>query len=296
MNFKYLIPFGKMKYSSLSLFASSSIFMASFCPTSSSAQSSEASLLQRVETQAQRIAQLEAELTQLRQQVGVAQPVTTPQAPPKSLATKPASSGGSSYVVQQGETLSSIARKHKVSVTALTDANQLGAPDQIKLGQSLTIPGSGSETSSSAVATPAAAAPGKTAPYTVQKGDTLSSIARAHGSSISAIITENNLANPNSLALGQRLLVPGATKSVSAPAQNVASKSGKSSYGQREFPSGYAYYTVIPGDNLYSIARVFGTSQQELERLNGLSAGSSIRPNQQILVPMDNYAGPYRTS
>jgi LysM repeat protein len=288
-----------MKYSSLSLLASSAILMFSLSDSTSSAQSSQATLLQQLEAQNKRIAQLEAELSHLRQQVGIAQPVA-PATTPKVPAAKPAppSPGGQSYIVQQGETLSSIARKYNVSVSQLTAANRLGAPDQINLGQSIVIPGQSAAAPSSAQ--PAApsnpAPPANTVSYTVGTGDTLSSIARAHGSSVSAIITENNISNPNALALGKTLRIPGATKSVSSSAKSTASNSGQSSYGQREFPSGYAYYTVIPGDNLYSIARIFGTTQQELERLNDLSSGASIRPNQQILVPMNNYSGPYRTS
>ena len=55
------------------------------------------------------------------------------------------------YVVQAGDTLYSIARRHGVKVEALVAANQLADEDVIREGQALTIPG--------APATPTPAAP-----------------------------------------------------------------------------------------------------------------------------------------
>ncbi|MEM7145382.1 MAG: LysM peptidoglycan-binding domain-containing protein [Verrucomicrobiota bacterium] len=292
-----------MKYSSLCLLASSAIFLQSLITPDTHAQPSQASLLQHLEAQDRRIAQLETELAELRAQIGyttkTATPAPTSPAPTKTTAparpSPPPAAGGKTYVIQQGETLHAVARKHNVSISQLIAANNLVSPDNIQLGQTLVIPGAHppAPSQSSTAAPQAPAEPTRTANYTVRRGDTLSSIARAHGSSVSAIITENNMANPNALALGQSLRIPGATKTVAATPSSASSSPASD---KNRFPSGYAYYTVIPGDNLYSIARVFGTSQQELERLNNLSPGASIRPNQQIIVPMANYSGPYRTS
>ena len=45
--------------------------------------------------------------------------------------------------------------------------------------------------------------------YKVKSGDTLSSIAAKYGTSVSAIASENHLANPNVIQVGQRLHVDG---------------------------------------------------------------------------------------
>lgn len=58
------------------------------------------------------------------------------------------------------------------------------------------------------VATPAPAP--DTAVYTVERGDTLSAIARRHGVSATALAEANQLADPHRLAPGQRLVVPAA--------------------------------------------------------------------------------------
>ena len=41
--------------------------------------------------------------------------------------------------------------------------------------------------------------------YTVKRGDTLSRIAKTHGTSVSALVSANGIANPNALSVGQRL-------------------------------------------------------------------------------------------
>ncbi len=44
--------------------------------------------------------------------------------------------------------------------------------------------------------------------HVVQKGETLSTIAKQHGISADALAKANNLANPNALQIGQKLVIP----------------------------------------------------------------------------------------
>lgn len=60
--------------------------------------------------------------------------------------TVPAPVSGSTYRVASGDTLYSIARRYNVNVNALTSANNLGQSTNIKIGQSLIIPGHGQST------------------------------------------------------------------------------------------------------------------------------------------------------
>jgi LysM repeat protein len=82
--------------------------------------------------------------------------------------------GGETYVVKSGDTLSKIAKKHGVSLKALRAANaSIASTDHIKVGEQLTIPAKG-ETAPTATTTdtsappvvpmPAPPAPGSTAP------------------------------------------------------------------------------------------------------------------------------------
>jgi LysM repeat protein len=58
---------------------------------------------------------------------------------PNYASVVPVSDGGSSYKVRRGDTLWSIARKHRVTVAELKRANNLGS-STIKPGQTLVIP------------------------------------------------------------------------------------------------------------------------------------------------------------
>jgi len=108
-------------------------------------------------------------------------------APSQSRST----SSSGRYEVQRGDTLSSIARRHGTSVTALKQANNIQNVRSLRVGQQLRIP-SGSRGYVS---------------HRVRSGQTLSSIARSYGSSVSAIQAANGLRGSN-IRVGQVLKIP----------------------------------------------------------------------------------------
>jgi len=112
-------------------------------------------------------------------------------------------SGGSSYTVKPGDTLSGIAGRYGTSVSALQQANNISNPSLILVGQKFTIPGSGSAAPS------APSSGGGGASYTVKPGDTLSGIAGRYGTSVSALQRANNISNPSLILVGQKLTIPG---------------------------------------------------------------------------------------
>ncbi|HZY45171.1 MAG TPA: LysM peptidoglycan-binding domain-containing protein [Anaerolineae bacterium] len=109
------------------------------------------------------------------------------------------------YVVQAGDTLYSIAQRYGIDVNALAETNGLINPDQIYVGQSLTIP------SPSAAST--STGPSVNRIHAVQKGETLFSIAVTLGTSIRAIAEANHFSNTNWVLIGQQLVIPISTKS-----------------------------------------------------------------------------------
>lgn len=121
-------------------------------------------------------------------------------------------SGGSSpdattHIVQRGESLAAIARRYGLTVADLVSANRMSNANSLQAGTLLRVadappppPGVMSSGSSSAPGT-----------YTIQRGDTLSSIALRHGTTITTLVRENNLTDPNRIFAGQRLSVPGAS-------------------------------------------------------------------------------------
>jgi LysM repeat protein len=128
------------------------------------------------------------------------------------------------YTVQSGDTLSSIARAHGVTVQAIVEANNIANPNLIIAGQVLTIPGvSGlADISSSAGATPTPApvASPNDETYTVQPGDSLSKIAALKGVTVQAIAEANGIEDLNLIRVGQVLIIPG-TAGATGPAANT---------------------------------------------------------------------------
>jgi LysM repeat protein len=129
---------------------------------------------------------------------------------------------GGIHVVQRGETLSQIARRYGVSMTALAQANGISNPNFIYSGQRLTIPGASGGTSSGG-----ASASGGV--HVVRPGENLSSIAARYGASVTTLARANGIANPNHIYVGQRLTIgSGAASSAPRPAPSQpAASSGR---------------------------------------------------------------------
>lgn len=110
------------------------------------------------------------------------------------------------YVVQWGDTLASIARRFNTTYTAIAQANNILNPNLIYAGQTLIIPTDGG--TPPPPAPPPAPGPGTT--YTVQPGDTLYRISVRFGVTVQAIAQANGIANVNLIYVGQVLQIPGA--------------------------------------------------------------------------------------
>lgn len=118
---------------------------------------------------------------------------------------------GQVYIVRLGDTLFKIAQRFNLSTRQLAEANGITNPALIYEGQSLTIPGAPAADATPAPAQPTAvptAAPATGGTYTVQVGDTLFKIAVRFKTTTAALISLNELANPNVIYVGQTLKVP----------------------------------------------------------------------------------------
>ena len=121
---------------------------------------------------------------------------------PTAAFAAPEQQGGNVHIVRRGETLSSIAQQHGVSLQALAQANGIRNRNRIYVGQRLVIPGRGSVNPSQ----PATSGGGV---YVVRRGDTLSAIARRYGVTLAALMSQNGIRNANRIYIGQRLAIPG---------------------------------------------------------------------------------------
>lgn len=115
------------------------------------------------------------------------------------------------YVVGAGDTLSALAQRFGVSVDGLVARNSLPSADQIYVGQSLSIPETGA-TSVGGASSPGGAT-ARTGSHLVAAGETLGLIAARYGTTVDALVRANNLASPNLVWAGIRLVIPGAVSS-----------------------------------------------------------------------------------
>ena len=208
-------------------------------------------------------------------------------------------SGSNYYVVKKGDSLWSIARANGLTVDELKSLNNLSS-NVLHVGDTLLI--------SSADST---GDDGNDNYYVVKSGDTLWSIARKYNLSVNELKALNNLSS-NVLSVGQRLIVgkessndyvvsAGDTLWAIARKFNVSVDDIKAlnnlssnnlsigmilkiplySNKQNEETN---VYVVKSGDSLWSIARMFNSTVDEIKSLNSLKS-NVLKIGQRLVVP-----------
>ena len=115
------------------------------------------------------------------------------------------------HTVRRGETLMCIARAYNVDPDAIIAANKIQNANKIYVGQRLSIP---DNIWKDAYAGKTCERQFENKPsvclesYTVQRGDTLSKIARSYGVTVNALVEANKIQNANRIYVGQVLCIP----------------------------------------------------------------------------------------
>jgi membrane-bound lytic murein transglycosylase D len=117
--------------------------------------------------------------------------------------------------------------------------------------------------------------------HVIQRGDTLSALARRYGISTADLAAANQLTLRSRLRLGQELVVPPSPGRERAlpPAEVQLAANGSATQSR----SGSTTYVVRRGDTLYGIARRFGLSVESLKSLNRLTI-NRIFPGDRLQV------------
>ncbi|MAT05737.1 MAG: hypothetical protein CL424_11930 [Acidimicrobiaceae bacterium] len=199
-------------------------------------------------------------------------------------SSSPSSSPSSTYTIVAGDSLSGIAGRHGVSLTALLRANDLQISSLILPGRRLTIPGGGAPTGSAADSpnsAPAAAptATAGTATYQIRSGDSLSGIASKHGVRLGDLLRVNGLQISSVIHPGRLLKLPaGATvpATTTTPTPAPAAPSA---------PTSSKTHTVVAGNSLSGIAATYGVTLGKLLEVNGMRVDSLILPGQTLKLP-----------
>jgi len=185
-----------------------------------------------------------------------------------------------SYTVVRGDTVSRIASRFGLRTADVLALNGLGWSSVIYPGQVLKL-SAAAAAAPTAPTTPAPRSTGSGA-YTVQRGDTISSIAKRHGVTTNAVLSANGLGWSSIIYPGQRISVPGGA----APAASTPPAPTTPAPAPPAAPSaGGAAYTIVAGDTISAIAKRHGVSVNAVLAANGLGASSIIYPGQTITVP-----------
>ena len=161
------------------------------------------------------------------------------------------------YIVKSGDTLYSIAKKFNIKVDNLKEANNLTS-NMLSLNQQLIIPKISNKEDYLL--------------YTVKKGDNLYNIANSYNTTVSDIMSLNNLSS-NILSIGQTLKIP--LKEV-----------------ETSNSTEYTEYTIKKGDSLYSISKTYGVPIDEIMKYNGLTS-NLLNVGKVIRIPLSNNTKTY---
>ena len=151
----------------------------------------------------------------------------------------------STYIVKSGDSLYSIAKKYNTTVDEIKKLNNLTS-NSLSIGQILNIPLSEVVLVNE---------------YIVKSGDSLYSIANKYNTTVNELKSLNNLSN-NTLSIGQVLKLPKVDEIVTVNE-----------------------YIVKSGDSLYSIAKKYNTSVDELKSLNNLTS-NMLSVGQKLNIPV----------
>jgi LysM repeat protein len=128
-------------------------------------------------------------------------PIITPAPQPAPATTS------QEYSVAKGDSFYSIGKKFGVTASAIAKANAGVDSTRLKVGQKLQIPASATTPSPVAAPDSPAATGGAPETYVVKTGDTLTRVARTHGTTAAALRDLNGL-KTDRINVGQKLKVP----------------------------------------------------------------------------------------
>lgn len=188
--------------------------------------------------------------------------------------------GYHNYTIQRGDSWSIIAHRYGVDVATLKRVNNKKS-NLLHPGQRIVVPtrkGAPSMTAARSDNTSrtqtASRVPKQRAStvsaYRVRSGDTMYSLSKRFGASVSSLMRANGMSSARDLRAGMQLRVPG---SAAAPRSTASTSSA---------PNRRTVYRVRTGDTVWSIARNFQVSPYKLLEWNDLSKQSVLRPGDQI--------------
>ncbi len=193
----------------------------------------------------------------------------------------------SSHTVEPGESVYGISQKYGIKLKQLYKKNHLKPGQEIKPGEVISLQKKSGHTPALLENTqiqnsnpePVAATPldREAGIHTVKPGETLYSISRLHGISVDSLKHWNNLSSA-SISPGQVLLLTGQISDAQDPLDEDTRKTLNTI---KQFNA--TYHIVLKGETLFSIARLYGITTEELKTMNTLSS-DNLSIGQKLMV------------
>ncbi len=117
--------------------------------------------------------------------------------------------------------------------------------------------------------------------YVVKSGDSLNSISRKFSTTPPVLQQVNNL-NSDLIRIGQRLLIPSASKGSDAYALSASQRLERKQSRERE--GNKVQYTVRKGDTFWDIAREHRVSVRQVAAWNGMAPGDPLMPGKKLVI------------
>ncbi|MPW79733.1 lytic transglycosylase [Moraxella catarrhalis] len=199
-----------------------------------------------------------------------------------------------SYTVRAGDSLTSVAATHGLTVGQLASYNNLANDAHILIGQRLWLvagkvkrqPVSAQQTSQAAQSTKNNQSTQSTATHRVQSGESLTAIARRYNISLHALAKENGLSVTDGVLIGQTLKLPSDAKAESSTPSRLGNTKNNSTRTPANTNIGITEnYTVRSGDSLTMLSNRFGVAIGDLATANGLASNANLRIGQTLKVP-----------
>jgi membrane-bound lytic murein transglycosylase D len=119
--------------------------------------------------------------------------------------------------------------------------------------------------------------------HRIVRGDSLSTIARRYGTTVSKLKSLNGLRG-HSIRAGKTLILPGSDKQQTLTAEQVAATRARLGGKPVELAGKPLEYVIRSGDSLWSIAQRFNVSTKQLVVWNDISTKKHLQPGQKLKI------------
>lgn len=212
------------------------------------------------------------------------------------------------YRIRRGDNLSTIAKKHRTTVSQLRRLNNLSNRTLLRPGRSIKVPDSGGDgikyVTEEDSRTPASNNSNSSGPspavqtmdsefHTVRNGDNLSTIAKRYGMSVSELLKLNTFSSRSLLRKGQKIRIrPEAPKStkVNAKASRVAAQQGKKKANAMvasamKATKAQRKHVVKRGETMYDVSKRYGVAMNKLAQVNKVRLNYRVMAGQKLIIP-----------